>query len=117
MKQDWLTEPAFLSRRQFERKTNQFCRQVQRALNLALADPGVCPELEGLYVEEVLPAPHCGRLLVRVLTPDELPVEDAMAALGEMAPRLRAEVAAAITRKRAPQLSFVPVDMEGGGDE
>jgi ribosome-binding factor A len=104
------------SRRQVERKTQQFCRQVQRALNFALADRSVCDGFGGLFVEEVSAAPDCGRLLVHVLIPGGLPVADVMAALGVETPRLRSEVASAITRKRAPELCFVPVSLDGGDD-
>ena len=95
--------------RQAERKTRQFCRQVQRALNLALADRDV-------FVEEVVPAPDCGRLLVFVALPADAGAES-IVTLGRETPRLRAEVAAAITRKRAPELCFVPACGEGGGYE
>ena len=101
------------SRRQVERKTRQFCRQVQRALNFALADRSI-DGIESLFVEEVSPAPDCGRLLVHVLVPGSLPVADVMIALGRETPRLRSEVAAAITRKRAPELCFVPACADGG---
>jgi len=40
-----------------------------------------------------------------------------MSALRRDASRLRSEVAMAITRKRAPELSFVPVLLSGGNDE
>jgi ribosome-binding factor A len=105
------------SRRQTERKTQQFCRQVQRALNFALADRTIGEETEGLFVEEVSPAPDCGRLLVHVIVPDGLSVADVMIALGRETPRLRSEVASAITRKRAPELCFVPANSEGGDHE
>jgi ribosome-binding factor A len=105
------------SDRQAKRKTQQFCRQVQRALNLALADRNVGDGVNDLFVEDVLPAPDCGRLLVHVVIPVGLPVADAMIALGREAPRLRSEVASAITRKRAPELYFVPACQEGGCDE
>jgi ribosome-binding factor A len=105
------------SSRQKERKTRQFCRQVQRALNLALTDRGVCDRIEGLFVEEVSPAPDCGRLLVQVLVPGGQPVADVMIALGRETRRLRSEVASAINRKRAPELCFVPAFAEGGADE
>ena len=95
--------------RQEQRKARQFCRQVQRALNLALLDHNV-------YIEEVWPAPDCGRLLVHVFVADGHPVADALAALRRDSPRLRSEVAMAISRKRAPELSFVPVWF-GGDDE
>ncbi len=104
------------SRRQVERKTHQFCRQVQRALNVAFADRP--SELfDGLFVEEVSPAPDCGRLMVRVLVPEGLSIVGVMMALSQESPRLRSEVASAITRKRAPELCFVPVCSEGAGDE
>jgi hypothetical protein len=48
------------SGRQAERKTQQFCRQVQRALNLALADRNVGGGIDDLFVEEVVPAPTAG---------------------------------------------------------
>ena len=100
------------SYRQAERKTQQLCQQVKRALNLALTG-----EISDLYVEDVEPAPDCGRLLVHVLIPDKRPVAEVIAALGREGPRLRAEVARAITRKRAPELCFVAVCAEGGMDE
>ena len=105
------------SDRQAQRKALQFCRQVQRALNLALADRNPGDGVSGLFVEDVSPAPDCGRLLVQVLIPDGRSVADAISALRREAPRLRSEVAIAITRKRAPELSFVPVLAEGGNDE
>jgi ribosome-binding factor A len=103
--------------RQRERKTRQLCRQVQRALNLALAVRGTDSNLSDLYVEEVSPAPHCGHLLVHVAIPLGRPAGETLGALRREAPRLRAEVATAITRKRAPELSFVPAFPEGGDRE
>jgi ribosome-binding factor A len=103
--------------RQSQRKAQQFCRQVQRALNLALANRNAGDDINGLFVEDVSPAPDCGRLLVRVLIPDGSPVVDAISALRRDTPRLRSEVAMAITRKRAPELCFVPAFPEGGADE
>ena len=103
--------------RNLERKTQQFCRQVQRALNLALADssaPGLACEL---FVDEVSPGPDCGHLLVRIVVPDGYCVADAMVALRNDASRLRSEVAMAIARKRAPELFFVPALMQGGDHE
>jgi len=103
--------------RQSQRKAQQFCRQVQRALNLALANPNGSDDLNGLFVEDVSPAPDCGRLLVHVIIPAGSPVADAIGALRRDTPRLRSEVAMAITRKRAPELSFVPAYPEGGMGE
>jgi len=105
------------SERQAQRKTRQFCRQVERALNLALADFSSSEEISGLFVDEVSPAPDCGRLLAHVFIPAGRPVAEAMSALRREGPRLRSEVAAAITRKRAPELIFIPAVLEGGADE
>jgi ribosome-binding factor A len=105
------------SSRQAQRKAQQFCRQVQRALNLALAESSSEESLASLFIEEVSPAPDCGRLLVHVLVPTGYSVADAIAALRRDAPRLRSEVAMAITRKRAPELVFIPAFVEGGNDE
>ena len=104
------------SGRQAERKARQFCRQVQRALNLALADWHT-DGLNDLFVEDVSPAPDCGHLLVHVVIPADRLVNEALGALRREAPRLRSEVAMAITRKRAPELSFVPAFWDGGEDE
>ena len=111
------TSDRFSSGRQVERTARQFCRQVQRALNLALADRHADDGLDALFVEDVSPAPDCGHLLVHVVVPAERTVAEALSALRADAPRLRSEVAAAITRKRAPELSFVPAAPIGGDDE
>jgi ribosome-binding factor A len=103
--------------RQGERKTQQFCRQVQRALNMALADGEAHDGLNELFVDEVTPAPHCGRLLVHVVIPADRSVADALSSLRRDSARLRSDVAVTITRKRAPELSFVPAFPEGGDDE
>lgn len=111
------TSDRLSSGRQVERKARQFCRQVQRALNLALADRHRDDGLNDLFVEDVSPAPDCGHLLVHVVIPVDRPVTEALGALRLDARRLRSEVAMAITRKRAPELSFVPVSQEGAEDE
>lgn len=103
--------------RQAQRKTQQFCRQVERALNLALANSSVAGIGCDLFVDEVSPGPDCGHLLVHIVVQDGYSVVDAMNALRRDASRLRSEVAMAIARKRAPELSFVPVSVQGGDDE
>ena len=110
------TSNRLSSGRQAERKARQFCRQVQRALNLALADRHADDGLNDLFVDDVSPAPDCGHLLVHVVIPAGRPVNEALGALRRDAPRLRSEVAMAITRKRAPELSFVPAFPEGGAN-
>ena len=84
------------------------CRQVQRALNLALAERSADGEITELFVDEVTPAPDCGHLLVHVVVPPDCSIAEALSLLRQDTPRLRSHVAMTITRKRAPELSFVP---------
>jgi ribosome-binding factor A len=93
----------------------QLCRQAYQALTLALG--GGCGDdvLRDCTVESVVPAPNASRLLVRVALPPAAPGEPApspetvMQCLSLAHGRLRRAVAAAITRKRAPELTFLPV--------
>ena len=103
--------------RRAEHKTRQLCRQVQRALNLALAERGADPHLEQLYVDDVTPAPGCGHLLAHFQAPPDQSLPDVLASLRRETPWLRAQVAAAISRKQAPELSFVPAMRMGDSDE
>jgi len=91
-----------------DQKTAQLCRQVFRALSLALGD---CADdvVRDLVLHDVTPAPDASRLLVRVGLPAGAPVTDALAHLEQASGFLRAQVAAAITRKRAPELLFAPM--------
>jgi len=99
------------------RKTQQFCRQVQRALNLALASSD--SQLQGyeIFVDEVSPAPDCGHLLAHIVVSEGCPISDAMTWLRQNRPRLRTEVAMSIARKRAPELAFVPAFTAGGEND
>ena len=92
-----------------DHKALQLCRQVQRALNLALA--GECGDeaLADLFVAEVVPAPSCGHLLVHVIVPSGRSLSDVLGRLRGATPLLREAVAMAIMRKRAPELSFLPI--------
>ena len=86
-------------------------------MNLAFAESREGSESDGVYVEDVVPAPDCGRLLVYVAVPEHRPVVEVLAELRADLPRLRAELAMAIARKRAPELSFAPFFDLGGKDE
>ena len=98
-----------------DRKTLQLCRQVQRALMLALA--GECSDdlLREILVDSVEPMDGAGHLLVRVIVPAEIPVLEVLLRLNERAGRLRALVAGSICRKRVPMLSFAMASGVGGG--
>lgn len=92
-----------------DRKALQLCHQVAVTLQEVLADCGD-PVLQALQVLEVEPAPDASRLLV-TLACDEPPDEPGGAVyvrdhLSKAAGHLRAEVASAITRKRAPVLVY-----------
>jgi ribosome-binding factor A len=104
--------------RQSHRKNLQLCRQVQRALMLALG--GECADdlLRDVSIDSVEPLDGAGHLLIRVHIPAETPVADVLARLGERSGKLRAAVAGAICRKRVPILSFaLAAPAEGGCDE
>ena len=63
--------------------------------------------LQEVMVESVRPAPDATRLLVVLTTSrPNSDVPEMLRRLEHIRPRLRAEVASAITRKRAPELVF-----------
>lgn len=90
--------------RRMEQKTHQLCRQVQRALNLALAADGA---LDDVFVVGVSAAGGCRRLVAHVEVPDGRPIGATLEELRDRSSRLRAIVAGYISRKRAPELIFV----------
>jgi ribosome-binding factor A len=99
--------------RRIEQKTLQLCRQVQRALNLALAGQFPDGALDEVFVIEVSAAAGCGRLVAHVAVPARHSVSAALKELRDRTPQLRAIVAGYISRKRAPELSFVVAPLEG----
>lgn len=95
-------------RKKSDRKTLQLCSQVADTLSLVLSGDEGDEVLGELQVVSVVPAPDATQLLV-VLAPTLAngPSETVInARLAESASRLRGEVAAAITRRRAPKLLF-----------
>jgi ribosome-binding factor A len=97
------------------RKALQLCGQVARTLNYVLG--GECADelLRSVLVESVQPAPDSSRLLVTVCPAASAATTDPAAVLDHLhraAGRLRAEVACAIHRKRAPELTFRVVSLE-----
>ena len=108
------SEQAKTFRRQkSDHKTMQLCRQAERAISLALT--GECDDdvLRALYVESVTPAPDASRLLVQVVVGrsagEGVTMQDVLQRLERVTGLLRAAVAQAVTRKRAPELTFVPL--------
>jgi ribosome-binding factor A len=96
------------SRHSNDTKALQLCRQVQRRLDLALAELDD-PVLQGLWVQSVVQEPGGRALLVEVVVPDLAAVVPTLARLDAARGHLRSEVAAAINRKRTPHLQFVVV--------
>lgn len=102
------------------RKTLQLCSQVADTLNLVLS--GECSDefLQSLQVVAVRPAPNAAQLLVLVTSSPSDPALDPAKVLEHLAAangRLRAEVAAAIVRRRAPKLVFQYVVRNAIGEE
>ena len=109
-----------------DRKTLQLCKQVQQTLEYVLTGESGDDTLRGLYVAAVDPAPDASRLLVTVTPQDRTAAFDAAAVLEKLAyaqPRLRSEVAGAISRRKVPDLTFTYAspddlyrDLEPAGD-
>jgi hypothetical protein len=103
--------------RRIEQKTQQLCRQVQRALNLALAGQFTGGASDDAFVVDVSAAMGCGRLVAHVVIPAGQSVSEVLGELRDRAPQLRAIVAGYISRKRAPELSFVIAPLGSDADE
>jgi len=97
------------SRKQVDRKSLQLCAQVKETLEFVLA--GECGDevLCGLIVASVVPAAGANRLVVTV----ELPrgsggpgATDVLEHLARAAGLLRTAVAAAVCRRRVPELEL-----------
>ena len=87
-------------------KDLQLCRQVFDALSFALAELDD-PLIDDLALASVVPAPSSARVLVTLLpTRDDLDRDAALARVHDVAAELRADVAAEVTRRRAPELVF-----------
>ena len=98
-------------------KALQLTRQVAQVLDGLLAGAAGDPILTGLTVIAVDPAPDVATLLVTVARAeggDPHPPELVLESLGRASGWLRAEVAAAITRKRAPLLVYRVVEVRPG---
>ena len=106
-------DPRYFFRERSEKKPNrkalQLCGEVARTLGHALAWEVGDDLLRQLQVESVIPAPDSARLLVTVslaAAPGTLLPEQIIERLQRATGKLRAEVAAAIYRRRVPELAF-----------
>ena len=89
-----------------EHKDRQVCRQVFEALSMALAEIDD-PLIDDLALMAVDPAPDAKRVLVSLqATRTDTDLDAAYQRIQELAPELRAEVAAEVHRKQVPELIF-----------
>lgn len=100
-----------------DRKTLQLCSQVADTLNYVLSGELDDELLQNLQVMSVVPAPNASQLLVTVYpiaaTDTACDAAEIRGRLMRAVGRLRAEVAASITRKKAPRLLFQVVQFTG----
>jgi ribosome-binding factor A len=102
------TMPRSTGGRVANRKALQLCRQVEQTLGSVLA--GGCGDavLRDLLVQSVVPAPDSTRLLVTLSFsgPATVDAGELLAHLQRAQGLLRSEVAAAIHRRKVPDLTF-----------
>jgi ribosome-binding factor A len=96
--------------KQAGRKALQLCQQVKDALHDALAACGD-PAVQAASVLAVEPAPHTGRLRVLLGAPADVGRAAVETGVRRAAGHLRAEVAAAISRRHAPELVFGVIEL------
>ena len=93
--------------------------QKRQRTSAPFGHAGTLPQtdvLTGVSVQKVTPAPHAGRLCVVIAVHDFRHHQKVAAIVQRHSGRLLAEVAATITRRRAPELTFEIVP-EGGDDD
>ena len=88
-------------------KDLQVCRQVFDALTYALAELDD-PVIDELMLVSVMPAPSAARVQVTLVatSTDSIDPDEALERLYAVAPELREEVAAEVSRRRVPELVF-----------
>ena len=88
-----------------DRKERQLCRQIHEAISQALStvDDDL---LLSVWVEAVEPAPDASRLAVLLRAPEHTSPDLVKERIERVSGYLRAEVAAAISRKRTPTLAY-----------
>jgi ribosome-binding factor A len=91
------------------RKQLQLCSQVYEALSWVLGSVSHDDILPVCSIATVEPLPGNNRMLVKVNVPPDIPLSAATSALERAAHALRREVAQAITRRKAPELVFLPL--------
>ncbi len=98
------------SRRKRNHKARQVCRRAAKTLDLVLSGATGNDLLRGLRVIEVRPAPNASRLLVTVQADcraEDFDRDAAQRSLRSWAGRLRTQVAADVSRRKAPVLKLI----------
>ncbi len=109
-------DPHQYRNKKSHRKDLQLAKQVFRAIDAGLRGELTDPVLQELEVVSVRPAPDATHFLVILRSAARgggLPVSTVLERLDRVHRFLRHQVAAAITRKRAPELSFHVIEAEG----
>lgn len=97
----------FGSARGADRKVKQLCREVHRTVSEILSGEVADDRIAGLLVDSVEPAPDASRLAVVLLLPrGEKDADGILERLNRLKGFCRAEIAAAIQRKRTPEIVF-----------
>jgi ribosome-binding factor A len=102
-------QSRYTPRKVTNRKALQLCGQVARTLAHVFAWECRDELLQGLIVESVQPGPNSARMLVTVSLNEpvrDVTAEEILLHLQRAAGMLRSEVAAAIHRRRVPELQF-----------
>lgn len=105
---------------QIDRKTLQLCKQVERAVQFALASECDDPLLSELDVVSVTPCQNSGTLDVRlrvIVGGNTYKREEIEAALAVARGRIRSIVAGEVTRRKAPELRFIVIDRQCENEE
>jgi ribosome-binding factor A len=92
--------------RRHPRKDLQLCAQVREALYWVLGSAAGDESLAELQVVAVEPLPDASRLLVTLAAVTDAEVEQAVIRVPRAAKAIRAEIAASINRRKAPELVF-----------
>jgi len=96
-------------KRDLTRKNRQLCKEVHKALMLAVSELVDQRWTHGVTIDNVRPTSDASRLRVIVAfaqPPTAEHAAHALARLGDISGHLRHEIAAAIHRKRVPELTF-----------
>jgi ribosome-binding factor A len=91
--------------------TQALCKQVLRTLTFILSGEVADAEIQALTVMEVHPAPNAGRLAVVLASRGRCTLTEVLPRLEALQGFIRTRVAESITRKRAPELTFIVVPM------